>query len=998
MVRVAVAELTTMDLATLGLKVESGQIVKATEELGRLGDAGEDSAARTKAAWDSMGNVFQPGGFATGLRAQQEILAAMTKDAQMFAAAGRDVTSAWSRMGNPFQDGGFLTGAAAAHEISQQMIRDAAQVKSAWASIGNPFQKGGFLTGAAAAREIAAAMARDQGSVVGAFAGTERAVQRVARGFGQLAFQVTGIPGPVGKMTEALLAFGAGSAAVLGIVAGVGLIIAILDRAAKKVEESEQAAREAADAFRQLQATQAATFRGFGEEDLGGLRAREASIAASVKDLELQKQIRQGLVALAQNDAQRLAANKSVQESEAEIQRLKASQLETSQAILRIEEEIRLKKEQMVVDAEREAQLFGQNAVEAARLRGIWAGLSQQQQQRLIDATTELARRKEIVRQAELELALQRRLFDARQALVRETLRGENQNVGGQGPAGSTQLPVQPVGAPLRIPVRLELVPPNTPEALLAGLNFDPIWQEMGESFEFFFRESLANGELAFESFAQSILNTWADVAVKMAGQEFIQTALGQQLKNFIAVNRKQLAAAGLGFGIGQGTRSPIAGAAGGVAAGVALGAGPVGIAAGGIAGLVGGLLGMGKAAEIARERLREFQRSMESFRASLTPSDLDDQILGVQQRADELRKALKELGLSGSEYVKRAGEINSLEFDRIQALRAEAEALRLARIEDAEIRRIRAEGLVTEADNLAFAAQQHREMAEAIRNGADAAERAALEAAQLAEAQRRAADQARTRREAGEDLAVRLLRGQGQDQLADDLAFRFEQEREMAEAIRSGADALYLRRLAEVQYAEAQRRAAEQTATTIDDLTRAIDTIRDFQNSLKLGPLTALSPVQQLQEARRQYEQILAAAQSGDTAAAGRLPEAARAFLEASRAVNASGGRFQVDFTRVLRETEAIAQMFEGRRTEAQRTADGVDRIGQQLDDIGDWPIEPLADSAAESANHLASMSVTAEATLEVLVAAFDRLSAENADLKDEVRRLGRQIEGLGA
>lgn len=96
--------------------------------------------------------------------------------------------------------------------------------------------------------------------------------------------------------------------------------------------------------------------------------------------------------------------------------------------------------------------------------------------------------------------------------------------------------------------------------------------------------------------------------------------------------------------------------------------------------------------------------------------------------------------------------------------------------------------------------------------------------------------------------------------------------------------------------------------------LKETVDNLTAFANSLKLDQsLTTLSPVQQLVEARRQYQAVLAAAQSGDQTAAAQLPAVARAFLEASRAVNASGPAYAADFARVLAETEAVTKLFAG-------------------------------------------------------------------------------------
>ncbi len=63
------------------------------------------------------------------------------------------------------------------------------------------------------------------------------------------------------------------------------------------------------------------------------------------------------------------------------------------------------------------------------------------------------------------------------------------------------------------------------------------------------------------------------------------------------------------------------------------------------------------------------------------------------------------------------------------------------------------------------------------------------------------------------EDLAVRLLLAQGRATEADDLRVRLAQEREYAQALRDGADALTLAALAQVQAAESAKRLADALA-----------------------------------------------------------------------------------------------------------------------------------------------------------------------------------------
>ena len=130
------------------------------------------------------------------------------------------------------------------------------------------------------------------------------------------------------------------------------------------------------------------------------------------------------------------------------------------------------------------------------------------------------------------------------------------------------------------------------------------------------------------------------------------------------------------------------------------------------------------------------------------------------------------------------------------------------------------------------------------------------------------------------------------------------------------------------------------------------VKNLRAFADSLKLdSTLSTLSPVQKLAEARRQYDVAYTAAASGDTTAAGNLPALARAFLEASRAFNASNPAYAADFAQVLRQTEEIASQF------AAQTAPG-----------GPGDITPLIEPIIHMDDNMGQILVEQQATVAVL------------------------------
>jgi len=116
--------------------------------------------------------------------------------------------------------------------------------------------------------------------------------------------------------------------------------------------------------------------------------------------------------------------------------------------------------------------------------------------------------------------------------------------------------------------------------------------------------------------------------------------------------------------------------------------------------------------------------------------------------------------------------------------------------------------------------------------------------------------------------------------------------------------------------YADAQLAAAEEYLRAMEDQAsdwrRMADNLARTRLSLLTdAELSPLSPADRLTEARRQFDDVAARAQLGDSAAIGELPELSRRLLEASRAYHASSADYFADFERVsgvLQATESLA------------------------------------------------------------------------------------------
>lgn len=95
---------------------------------------------------------------------------------------------------------------------------------------------------------------------------------------------------------------------------------------------------------------------------------------------------------------------------------------------------------------------------------------------------------------------------------------------------------------------------------------------------------------------------------------------------------------------------------------------------------------------------------------------------------------------------------------------------------------------------------------------------------------------------------------------------------------------------------------------TSIDKLKTFKDGILSFRDSLTLGSLSTLNPMQKAAEAQRQYEDMLAKAQAGDETARAGIQGAATAYLTADQIVKASSDAYVNDAMQVQADLMALA------------------------------------------------------------------------------------------
>ena len=544
-----------------------------------------------------------------------------------------------------------------------------------------------------------------------------------------------------------------------------------------------------------------------------------------------------------------------------------------------------------------------------------------------------------------------------------------------------------------------------------------------------------------------------AAMAIDALGIDELIKKIKQSGINGLSGEQKMLGAVAVGAGIGTGTDSGWQGAAGGAAAGAAIG-GPWGAVLGGVTGLVTGLWGQAKnaaeAAKIAAEAAKQQQAAVASWRntleqgfGNLSRPFENELVQSFNQLAEAYGMDLGAKGASADNilrYFESVKELAGSEFvgdftKLIDAFREAQAELEKAFNQDLSVRMLAAQGRTAEADALRLALTQQRELDEARQKGFDDATLAALALVHAAESARIAAEQAEQAHRKMEDLEVRRLSALGQNEAAEAMRLANDQRREMQDALASGASAAFIALLAVVHDLEraafdAQRSldtgitainaeleaqtaaidsqlsvAQEQLSTArdalrtqermVEDIRRVRDSLADFGKSLLIGDQSALSPIDQLAEARSQFETLTALARGGDATAAASLPEAARALLEASREVNASAPGYVSDFNNVRETIAQIEGIFGNQLSVEELILDELNRQTSKLQKQINQLEAAKAAAMASAERQIAALQQIRDITLATLTSTTetDKLLASLADLADTVDASGRKI-----
>jgi hypothetical protein len=200
---------------------------------------------------------------------------------------------------------------------------------------------------------------------------------------------------------------------------------------------------------------------------------------------------------------------------------------------------------------------------------------------------------------------------------------------------------------------------------------------------------------------------------------------------------------------------------------------------------------------------------------------------------------------------------------------------------------------------------------------------------------------------------------------------------------------ALDTRKITEAQYVEAFNVGIATFTDQLDDTSSAFGRLREASRSLAdallVGDLTTLSPGAKAAEARRQYDETIAAARGGDENATGRLEEVSRTLLDASKASASSALEYASTFGLLIRDLRDLES------SAANSLASGTPKL--------------KIPAFASGGSYAGGMALVGESGPELInfnspghIYSASQTSGINAKLENEIRALHKELARLRA
>lgn len=134
-----------------------------------------------------------------------------------------------------------------------------------------------------------------------------------------------------------------------------------------------------------------------------------------------------------------------------------------------------------------------------------------------------------------------------------------------------------------------------------------------------------------------------------------------------------------------------------------------------------------------------------------------------------------------------------------------------------------------------------------------------------------------------------------------------------------------------QVQAAKAAKAAQDAAKSALEGAVSRtnsfVDSLKKFRSDLFGGSLSTATPQQKYEQARLDYDKAILAAKGGDAKAQADLAELATAFLEASKAVNASSVDYTADFIKVQADTAEALKWAKQEADLGQATLDAYNK-----------------------------------------------------------------------
>ncbi len=473
-----------------------------------------------------------------------------------------------------------------------------------------------------------------------------------------------------------------------------------------------------------------------------------------------------------------------------------------------------------------------------------------------------------------------------------------------------------------------------------------------------------------------------------------------------------------IGFQLGQATGNSVLGVLGGAAGGAAAGSalGVPGAIVGGLAGAVGGLLGAAdahkQAAAALQQAAEQFKTSTISFIAAGSANSVANQIAGIQQSfkslADAYLELVKQGGLSHADSISigqglvtsRDAQLAKVASDFWDGITKSLNALNgpqgsyLNQLHDIETQYA---ANINSAVAL-HASQDQLAQIEALRTKQIEALNEAMESTATSDLMNRLFAVT-----GGSDLGI----SSAPSALANDpnkpwfdLFQKYVEGQEQAKRINEAQLAIDQ---ANKDLLAAQLQTAQQslsiTQSNVDSLRNVVTQLADFKSTLKLNTsLTTLSAKGQLDEATRQFKDLLTKAMGGDATAAAGLPGAANTLLGIGKNyygstqgyaklfgdVNAGVGAVQDQFGAQLDTQQAILAELQ-KQTDVMNAQLGSQQKAAGLAEIQALQAKVTAEKAAGGLNEFNQPSWQGDERLLQLAYGAGSVSAAQKGLQDQ-------------